>query len=104
MEPADSIITKLGGPSAVAGIVGIHRTRVSNWKRPKESGGTGGRIPQGYHRALLDYALKMSVALTADEFLTPCQGSQAETQQSDKNTIGAAAATQSAGALLRGQR
>jgi hypothetical protein len=71
MEPADSIIARLGGPSAVAGIVKIHRTRVSNWKRSRQSGGTGGVIPQRHHRALLDFAAEQSIALTAEEFLAP---------------------------------
>ena len=72
-EPAGTIVTKLGGPSIVAGIALVHRTRVSNWMRPKEKGGTGGLIPQRYHRTLLDYAASNSIALTADEFLPPRQ-------------------------------
>ena len=31
MEPAATIIKRLGGPTAVAQIAGVHRTRVSNW-------------------------------------------------------------------------
>lgn len=69
MEPATSIIEKLGGPSKVAGIVNVHRTRVSNWKRPKESGGTGGAIPFKHVPALLDAARGMGIPLSADDFL-----------------------------------
>lgn len=69
MEPAASIIKTLGGPTAVAEIVGVHRTRVSNWSRPKESGGTGGVIPFKHVPALLQAAKEMGVALAADDFL-----------------------------------
>ncbi len=37
--------------------------------RPKEKGGTGGRIPQDHHRALLDYAREQGIELTAEQFL-----------------------------------
>jgi len=69
MEPAQSIITKLGGPSVVAREVGVHRTRVSNWSRPREKGGTGGLVPQKHHRALLDLAQQQGVELSAADFL-----------------------------------
>jgi hypothetical protein len=69
MEPAHTIISKLGGPTAVAKVVNVHRTRVSNWKRPRVSGGTDGMIPQRYHRPLLDYAKAAGIALAAEDFL-----------------------------------
>lgn len=69
MEPAQTIIGKLGGPSAVAEVVGVHRTRVSNWQRPREKGGTGGRIPQNHIPVLLDFARARDVPLTAADFL-----------------------------------
>ena len=78
MEPAQTIIAKLGGPGVVAGIVKVHRTRVSNWKRPRESGGTGGMIPQGYHRTLLDYANDHSIELSAEDFLAPRETATSE--------------------------
>lgn len=69
MEPATSIIGKLGGPNRVAAIANVHRTRVSNWKRPKEAGGTGGAIPFKHVPALLDAARAAGVELSADDFL-----------------------------------
>lgn len=69
MEPAQTIIKRLGGPSKVAEIASVHRTRVSNWKRPKAFGGTGGVIPQSHHIALLDYAAANSIDLKAEDFL-----------------------------------
>jgi hypothetical protein len=63
MNPADSVIEKLGGVSAVAKATGVHRTRVSNWKRPREAGGTGGRIPQKHFPKLLALAGEIGVEL-----------------------------------------
>ncbi|MCP4304181.1 MAG: helix-turn-helix domain-containing protein [bacterium] len=71
MEPASSIIQKLGGPSRIAREVGVHRTRVSNWQRPRDVGGTGGLIPQKHIPTLLRLARENGVALAADEFLPP---------------------------------
>lgn len=69
MEPAQSIISKLGGPNAVAEIAGVHRTRVSNWSRPKDKGGTGGTIPFKHVPALLSAASERGVELDAADFL-----------------------------------
>lgn len=69
MEPAQTIVRKLGGPNAVADITGVHRTRVSNWMRPKEAGGTGGTIPFKHVPALIAAAKDAGVELQADDFL-----------------------------------
>jgi hypothetical protein len=69
MEPAKHIIYALGGPSEVSRITGAHRTRVSNWMRRKEDGGTGGLIPFRYAPALLAAAKERAVELSADDFL-----------------------------------
>lgn len=69
MEPARTIINRLGGPNKVAEITGVHRTRVSNWARNKDAGGTGGVIPFKHVPALLAAAKDASIELTADDFL-----------------------------------
>lgn len=71
MEPAQTVIKLLGGTGLVAGIVGVHRTRVSNWKRPRKLGGTDGLIPQSHHRTLLDFAERNGIPLSAEDFLPP---------------------------------
>lgn len=76
MEPASAIIKRFGGPSELASLLGVHRTRVSNWQRPRASGGTGGLIPQRYHPTLLDYAARKGIALGAADFLPPVQPHQ----------------------------
>ena len=69
MEPARTIIDRLGGPNKVAAIAGVHRTRVSNWARDKNAGGTGGVIPFKHVPALLAAAKEKGVELSADDFL-----------------------------------
>jgi len=72
MEPAQRIIKKLGGPSAVAALLNLHRTRVSSWQRSRASGGTGGEIPQRHIRPLLEHAKERGIALRlADFFAKP---------------------------------
>lgn len=77
MEPASSIIAKLGGPSAVSRIVGVHRTRVSNWMRSKEVGGTGGNIPFKHVPALLKAAEEKGEKLATDDFLPVAEREEA---------------------------
>lgn len=69
MEPASTIVSKFGGPSKLASIVGVHRTRVSNWTRSKEAGGSGGRIPQAHHRAILTASRDLGLNITAEDLL-----------------------------------
>lgn len=69
MEPAKSIVDKLGGPNAVAKIANVHRTRVSNWTRAKGAGGTGGTIPFKHVPSLLAAAKEKGIDLSADDFL-----------------------------------
>jgi len=69
MEPASSIVKKLGGTSKVAEIVSRHPTRVSNWKRPRSVGGTGGQIPQSLHRTILRAAEQLGVPISAEDLL-----------------------------------
>lgn len=69
MEPAHHIVYALGGPSEVSRITGAHRTRVSNWMRPKNAGGTGGIIPFKYAPVIIAAAKEKGVDLSAESFL-----------------------------------
>ncbi|WP_416551684.1 carph-isopro domain-containing protein [Phaeobacter sp. JH203A] len=71
MEPAETIITALGGPSAVARAAGVHRTRVSMWKAPRERGGTNGLIPYRHVPRLLEFAKERGVELEPGDFIPP---------------------------------
>lgn len=80
MEPAASIISKLGGDTEVAKIVGVHRTRVANWKRPKTAGGTNGIIPFKHVPALIAAAKASGENLSADDFLPAAIPAPAEAE------------------------
>lgn len=67
-EPANIIIQKLGGLSAVASIVGISPHSVMRWRRPKKQGGTGGGIPHWHVAELLSAAKERGVDLSAEDF------------------------------------
>lgn len=69
MEPAQTVIQKLGGATSVSKVVGIHRSRVSSWRLPKSKGGTDGTVPQRHHRSLLEYAQSNNIDLRAEDFL-----------------------------------
>lgn len=71
MEPASSIVKKLGGEAIVATITGTASTAPYRWTYAREKGGTGGSIPQKYHRALLSYAEANGIPLSAEDFLSP---------------------------------
>lgn len=77
MEPASTIIKRLGGPSKVAKVVGVHRTRVSNWMRPRSVGGADGTIPFRHVPRLIEHARSVGVDLSADDFLPRVQDSAA---------------------------
>lgn len=79
MEPAESIIKRLGGEAVVSKITGTSFTAPYRWQHAREKGGTGGLIPQRYHRTLLDYAQQNEIELNAEDFLE--SASQAEAAQ-----------------------
>jgi hypothetical protein len=69
MEPARTIVQKLGGPAIVAEITGAASTAPYRWQYTRAKGGTGGVIPQRHHRKLLDYAREKNIELKAEDFL-----------------------------------
>lgn len=69
MEPAKTIIERLGGTDAVARITCTASTAPYRWQYARDKGGTNGLIPQRYHRVLLDYAEQHSIRLNAEDFL-----------------------------------
>lgn len=69
MEPASRIISALGGPSAVAEAIGLHRTRVSMWQAPRERGGTNGMVPYRHIHKLIEVARERGVSLAPVDFI-----------------------------------
>lgn len=70
MEPAATIIARLGGEQKVSEITGRAYTAPYRWQHAVEKGGTGGLIPQKLHRVLLDYAKSQGISLVAADFLS----------------------------------
>lgn len=78
MEPASTIIKKLGGEAVVSKITGTSLATPYRWQYPKRAKGTGGIIPQRHHPAILSFAHENNIPLTLDE-LQPVTG-QADTK------------------------
>jgi hypothetical protein len=68
-NPASTVIARLGGEAVVSFITGTAYTAPYRWQAAKIKGGTGGVIPQRYHRMLIDYAKSKGIPLAAEEFL-----------------------------------
>ena len=69
MEPAKTIIERLGGEAKVSEITGTSFTAPYRWQHSKQKRGTGGLIPQKYHRLLLDYAAANGIDLKAEDLI-----------------------------------
>lgn len=71
MEPAKTIIEKLGGEAVVSKITGTAYTAPYRWQHARTKGGTDGLIPQRYHPKLLEYARENEIPLSPGDFLPP---------------------------------
>jgi hypothetical protein len=69
LDPAHTIIKRLGGEAIVAEVTGTAYTAPYRWQHPLEKGGTGGLIPQRHHSALLEFARQKGKALRAEDFI-----------------------------------
>ena len=69
-EPANTIIQKFGGLSALAEVVGKAPHTVMKWRMPKPQG-TGGVIPHWHHDAILAAAEAKGIELEPADFLPP---------------------------------
>jgi hypothetical protein len=68
LDPAASIIERIGGVPAVKAATGLHETTVHRWTYAKSQGGTGGRIPQDHIESLIAYARQNDIALDLSDF------------------------------------
>lgn len=66
LEPAYSVIEKLGGKSAVSEALGLDKSTLSRWCQPRP-GGTGGLIPQRYWPHLMQMARDQRVRIGVKE-------------------------------------
>lgn len=68
LEPAASVIAKVGGVKAATKITGKNISRVYRWMQPKASGGTDGAVPYEDAQKLLKHASATGIDLTPDDF------------------------------------
>lgn len=66
LEPAYTVIEKLGGKGAVSDALGLDKSTLSRWCQPRP-GGTGGLIPQRYWPQLIDMAREQRVRIGIKE-------------------------------------
>lgn len=67
MDPAYTVIEKLGGKSTVAQQLGLSKAQMTRWCAPADAGGTGGVIPQKYWAQLMQMARLQRVRITLKE-------------------------------------
>jgi hypothetical protein len=70
-QPAASVISVMGGLSAVANAAEVSVTSVQRWRLPSSKGGTGGIIPAKYHKRLIEHAASQGLALPLAAFVDP---------------------------------
>jgi hypothetical protein len=75
LEPARTVLAKIGGVEVASKVTGKHVSRIYRWTYPREKGGTGGVVPHDDATKLLAHARAKEIDLTADDFF------QAETLQ-----------------------
>lgn len=68
LDPARSVIAKLGGPDAVRAITGKSLSRIYRWMYPADRGGTDGVIPHVDARKMLDHAKANGIDLSPADF------------------------------------
>lgn len=68
LEPAKSIIERLGGPAIVSKITGTSYTAPYRWQQPLDKGGSGGCIPARHIPVLLRFAEENDLPLTPADF------------------------------------
>jgi hypothetical protein len=64
MSAAEAVITKFGGPTALARVIGRGQSTISYWRKV-------GIVPAKWQAALMTYADEMGIPLTAEDFLPP---------------------------------
>lgn len=68
LEPAYSVIQRLGGKSEVAEFLNLDKSTLSRWCQPRPMG-TGGMIPQRYWPQLMQMARLHKVRIKLEELI-----------------------------------
>lgn len=73
LDPAHSIIERLGGREFVSAETEIPAFTLRRWTQPVALGGTGGEIPRKRHAVLMALAERQGVKLERWEFFGPLE-------------------------------
>jgi hypothetical protein len=69
LDPAKSVIDKIGGVETAAAVTGKHISRIYRWMYSTARGGTGGFVPHADAVKLLDHAKQNDLPLAAEDFI-----------------------------------
>ena len=69
VTPADRVISAFGGVRATARALGRNPSSISRWRKPREEGGTGGRVPSSLQSEILQGAKSAGLTLTAEDLI-----------------------------------
>jgi hypothetical protein len=67
--PADLVIRLFDGVRPLARLLKRNPSSIVRWRKPRESGGTGGAIPSRVQGLLLDLAKKRGIPLSGDDLI-----------------------------------
>lgn len=68
LNPAASIVDRLGGEAAVARMVDLSKVQVWRWMQPRSKQGTDGEIPRAHRPRLIACAYLQGIHLTEADF------------------------------------
>lgn len=68
LDPAFSVIERLGGKGDVAHRLKLDKSTLSRWCQPRPDG-TGGQIPQKHWPVLVQMARQRGVTITVEELI-----------------------------------
>lgn len=68
--PAEKAISAFGGVRALGRAIGRNGSSISRWTKPREDGGTGGRVPTSIQAELLAEARRQGLDLTAEDLIS----------------------------------
>lgn len=69
ITPADRVIEAFRGVRATARALGRNPSSISRWRKPREEGGTGGRVPSALQAQILTAAKSAGLTLTAEDLI-----------------------------------
>ena len=67
LDPARTVVAKLGGVRATARVLGVNPSAVSRWMVTRAKKGTNGAVPLKHWQSILNYAKQEGIKLSVSE-------------------------------------